>query len=65
MKFFSITLKKEHLEDSDSDDGVGVRGAMGSNKDRAMINQRIRFEYITEVRFQISNQSFSAIQKFS
>ena len=44
-------------EDSDSDEVTG--------KKDVTYMQRLRFEYITEVRFQISNQSFSAIQKAS
>lgn len=53
MKLFAITLKKDVVEDSDSDN------------DQSKSYQRIRFEYITEVRLNISNQSFSAIQKVS
>ena len=44
-------------EDSDSDEVTGTKDVT--------YMQRLRFEYITEVRFQISNQSFSAIQKAS
>ena len=72
LKFFSVTLKKEVAEDSDSDDGVGTMGAnqKGASKSKSngakqQYQSRIRFEYITEVRLQISNQSFSAIQKVS
>ena len=57
MKLFAITLKKDVVEEfSESYD---------SDNDQSKSYQRIRFEYITEVRLNISNQSFSAIQKVS
>lgn len=52
LTLFSVKLKRELVDDSDSEEGVGNRAMYG-----------MRFEYITEVRLEISNQSFSAIQK--
>lgn len=52
LTLFGVKLKRELVDDSDSEEGVGNRAMYG-----------MRFEYITEVRLEISNQSFSAIQK--
>jgi len=53
-----VKLKKEVTGDSDSD--------KRSEDDRSVTYQsRLRFEYVTETRLQICNNSFSSIQKVS
>jgi len=54
MKFFTVKLKKDIREDSESDNSMEM--SFGSE-------QSIIFEYITEMRLQLDNHSFSAIQK--
>jgi len=56
-------LKKEQVDDSDSDERVSKGAAgIGNISARGQPLFRFRFEFITEVRLQVSNQSFSAIQ---
>ena len=63
IRLFTVKLKKEQVDDSDSDERVskGATG-IGNISSRGQPLFRFRFEFITEVRLQISNQSFSAIQ---
>ena len=63
IRLFTIKLKKEQVDDSDSDERVSKGAAgIGNISARGQPLFRFRFEFITEVRLQVSNQSFSAIQ---
>ena len=50
ITLYTIKLKKEFSEDSESDDARSL-------------STHIKFEYITETRLQIGNECFSGIQK--
>lgn len=64
IKFFTVKLKRELvIDDSDSDEAAAAKTKDGAQAGEASSLQRLRFEYITEVRLQVSNESFSAIQK--
>lgn len=51
IKLFSVKLKRELADDSDSDEAQDAK------------TYRMCFEFITEVRLEIDSQNFSAIQK--
>ena len=62
IRLFTVKLKREVIGDSDSEDGGGGK----ASADKSLTySSRLRFEYVTETRLQIANQSFSAIQKVS
>ena len=67
IKFITVKLKRDAVlpEDSDSDEQAVQKNKKGVPNCNVTYPQRLRFEYITEVRLQISNESFSAIQKAS
>ena len=54
LRLFTVKLKKELVDDSDSDERT-----QKANVPAQMY--KFRFEYITEVRLQINNQSFSSL----
>jgi hypothetical protein len=55
VKLLTVKLKKEVSGDSDSDKRSGEDGSF-------TFSSQLRFEYVTETRLQIGNNSFSAIQ---